>query len=267
MTFSIGAARMRVALESVETYSVFIGHARSGHSVLGALLDAHPQVTISDELDALRYVSAGFGRRQLLYGSVDRARRQAANLRRKGGLGGTSYSYHVPGEWQGRFTQLRVVGDSQAGWATRRLARDRRLLHRLERTMAPLSLRFVHVIRNPFDNVATMMLRGGRSFDNAFDQYATNCRSIVAMAGDLGSERLLRVRHEQLTADPETTVRDACRFLGVDPTDEYVSAASGIVYRTPSLSRKRVEWPAERVDRVRRLIDETDFLAGYGVDS
>jgi hypothetical protein len=261
--FGIGAMRMRSQLDEVKTYCLFIGHARSGHSVLGALLDAHPQIVISDELDALRYLSAGFGRRQLLFGSVELARRQAANLRRKGGLAGTSYSYHVPNQSQGRVSKLRVVGDSQAGWTTRRLAHDPRLLQRLERTMAPLDVRFIHVVRNPFDNIATMMLRGRRSFDDAFAQYVTNCRSIGPLSESIGSTRVYRLRHEALVAEPTTTLRNALAFLHVQSDDEYISAATSIVYSRPSQSRLKVDWQPDRVERVRALISEIDFLSGY----
>ena len=263
VAFAAGAIRERRLLAGVQTYVVFIGHARSGHSVIGALLDAHRQIVISDELDALRYVGVGFTRSQLLYGSVDKARRQAANLRRKQGRGGTTYSYHVPDGWQGRAEGLRVVGDSQAGWTTRRLAADESLLPRLRERMAPIAVRFVHVVRNPYDNIATMMLRGGRSFDSAFAQYAANCESIVPLSGRIGSPHLHRVRHEALVADPRDTLAELCRFLGVEADEPYLSAASARVYRSPARSRREVEWRPEDDQRVRELIGRFDFLSGY----
>jgi hypothetical protein len=266
VAFAAGAMRERRLLEGVRTYVLFVGHARSGHSVIGALLDAHRQIVISDELDALRYVRAGFTRAQLLYGSVDKARRQAANLRRKQGRGGTTYSYHVPDGWQGRAEYLRVVGDSQAGWTTRRLAADEGLLPRVRQRMAPSDVRFVHVVRNPYDNIATMMLRGGRTFDSAFGQYAANCEAIGPLAQRIGSEHLHRVRHEALVADPRRTLAELCRFLGVEADDAYLDAASARVYRSPARSRSEVDWGPEEDRRVRDLIGRFDFLSGYAFD-
>ena len=266
VAFAAGAIRERRLLADVRTYCLFIGHARSGHSVIGALLDAHPQIVISDELDALRYLRAGFSRAQLLYGSVDKARRQAANFRRKQGRGGATYSYHVPDGWQGRAEDLRVVGDSQAGWTTRRLAGDQALLQRLRDRMAPSDVRFVHVVRNPYDNIATMMLRGERTFASAFAQYAANCESIGPLARQIGAEHLHRVRHEALVADPRATLAELCRFLGVEADDAYLTAASARVYRSPARSRADVEWPSEDDRRVRDLIDRFDFLSGYTRD-
>jgi hypothetical protein len=37
----------------VKYYVMFIGYAHSGHSLIGALLDAHPNMIISNELHAL----------------------------------------------------------------------------------------------------------------------------------------------------------------------------------------------------------------------
>ena len=172
---AIGSRRIRSELAAVATYGVFLGHSRSGHSIVGALLDAHPQIAVSDELDALALVSAGFRRDQVLYLSILVARHQASRQRQKLGRGGRTYSYHVPGQHQGRFDELRVVGDSRAGWSTRRLFDDPTLLHRLEELMRPSVVKFIHVVRNPFDNISTMMIRGERTQDNALDVYLAGC--------------------------------------------------------------------------------------------
>ncbi|HEY7333154.1 MAG TPA: sulfotransferase [Candidatus Limnocylindria bacterium] len=266
VAFAAGALRERRRFEGVRTYCLFIGHARSGHSVIGALLDAHRQIVISDELDALRYLRAGFTRGQLMYGSLEISRRQGATLRQKAGRGGKTYSYHVPGAWQGRAEELRVVGDSQAGWTTRRLGADPDLLRRLRQRMAPIEVRFVHVVRNPFDNIATMMLRGGRTFESAFAQYAANCEVIVPLAARIGSQRLYRVRHEALVGDPRATLTALCAFLGVEADDAYLAAATAQVYRSPARSRTEVEWRPEDARRVEELIARFDYLAGYRRD-
>jgi len=264
---AVGAAREREALAGVRTYCVFIGHARSGHSIVGALLDAHPQIVISDELDALRYVDLGFDPRQVMFLSLDVSRKQALNERRKAGQGGTVYSYHVPGQWQGRYRELRVVGDSQAGWTVQRLARDPRLLDRLRTRMAGRDVRFIHVVRNPFDNISTMMLRGNRTFESAFDRYFANCEAIVDLAGRIGEASLLRVRHEDVIADPRATLSEACAFLGVAAQADYLDACASILYDSPSRSRAKVTWTAEMRARTDERIAAYPFLLGYAFES
>ena len=52
-------------LKSLETYCMFIGYPRSGHSLVGSLLDAHPQIILAHELNALELFKRGFGARQI----------------------------------------------------------------------------------------------------------------------------------------------------------------------------------------------------------
>jgi hypothetical protein len=132
--------------------------------------------------------------------------------------------------------------------------------------MAPSDVRFVHVVRNPYDNIATMMLRGERTFESAFAQYAANCEAIVPLARQIGPEHVHRVRHEALVADPRGTLTGLCRFLGVEADDAYLTAASSRVYRSPARSRADVEWHPEEDRRVKDLIARFDFLSGYARD-
>jgi hypothetical protein len=104
-TSLVDAVRLRPALRDVRTYLLFIGHGRSGHSIVGSLLDAHPEAIVSDELDAAHYVARGFARDQVLALSVAKSRRQAEGERRKAGRGGRTYSYLVPGWSNGGYTR------------------------------------------------------------------------------------------------------------------------------------------------------------------
>jgi hypothetical protein len=128
-------------------------------------------------------------------------------------------------------------------------------------------LKFIHVVRNPYDNIATMMVRGERSFDDAFAQYAANCDAIVPLSERIGASALTRIRHEDLVTDPQPTLAALCGFLGVVADPDYLEAASAILFRTPSRSRDGVEWPAERAGRVEELIGRFDYLGGYGFDT
>ena len=61
---SIDGRWRRHELQSVEAFCIFIGYPRSGHSLLGSLLDAHPEMVIAHELDVLRsWPRAGPGMR------------------------------------------------------------------------------------------------------------------------------------------------------------------------------------------------------------
>jgi hypothetical protein len=266
-TSLVDAVRMRSTLRDVRTYLLFIGHGRSGHSILGSLLDAHPEAIVSDELDAARFIARGFARDQVLALSVARSARQAAGERQKAGRGGGTYSYLVPGWSNGRFTRLRMVGDTRAGGTVHRFASDPSLIERIDARMRGLAVRYVHVVRNPFDNVSTMTIRRGRVLEEAVEGYLADCETLVRMRAAIGTERLLTVRHEDLIADPRAQLADACRFAGIGPSTEYLDACAGILFASPSRTRESVEWPAELVARVERDIARFDFLGGYSFES
>lgn len=81
----------------VETFCLFVGHPRSGHSLIGSLVNAHPDVVVSHELDVLRYVGLRFRREQLFHLILERDREFTRSGREVGG----GFDYHVPDEWQG----------------------------------------------------------------------------------------------------------------------------------------------------------------------
>ena len=83
----------------------------------------------------------------------------------------TGYDYSVPGQYQGRFERIRVIGDKKAGRSTCRLASRPRLLDDVRRD-AVVPIRVVHILRNPFDNIATMVRRQNQKFDGTDDLHS-----------------------------------------------------------------------------------------------
>lgn len=122
---------------------MFIGHSRSGHSLIGTLLDAHPNIIIAHELAALHYIYARFSKRQIYYLLLERSRVFAQGRRTRG-----SYFYDVSNQWQGRYRKLQIIGDKHGEGATLRLQARPWLLQRL-RDVIDERIKFIHVIRNP----------------------------------------------------------------------------------------------------------------------
>ena len=54
-------------IKEVDFFCIFIGQTKSGCSMVGGLLDAHPNIIISDELDILQYVNKGFTQDQIYH--------------------------------------------------------------------------------------------------------------------------------------------------------------------------------------------------------
>lgn len=242
---------------TVEGFCLFVGYPRSGHSLVGSLLNAHPNIVLAHELDALRYVAAGYRKHQLYWMIL---RRDAEFTR--SGRRWTEFDYSVPGQWQGRFDQLRIIGDKKGGRTTYALERRPEVLARLERIVGT-DVRLIHVVRNPFDNIATMSKRSHRTPDVCAADYFALCRTTDELRSSLGPGSMIDVRHESLVADPKACLRSLCGSLGMSADEEYLSACAAIVHATPHLSRLDVLWSEGLLQSVEERMAAFDFLDGY----
>lgn len=103
----------------METFVLFIGYQRSGHSLVGAILDAHPEIIITSEFDLLtkwkKYqapdlTQSNLQKYALFYDLHRLSMKQAMfgiranfNTTKPPGELFTKYTYHVPGLWQGGY--------------------------------------------------------------------------------------------------------------------------------------------------------------------
>jgi Sulfotransferase family len=254
---AVRSRQHRKDFASVRTFLLFVGHPRSGHSLVGSLLDAHPDVVVSHELDALKYVAAGYRRSQLFTLVLEHSKANAAAGRKSWG-----YSYAVPGQWQGRYDRLQVVGDKRGRRTTARLAERPELLDRLADTVqVPVSV--VHVIRDPIDNISTMWRRGQRTLEYQIDEYFSLCRTVDEISARVDPSRYHSLRLEDLIADPREQLADLCHFLDMRPEPGYIEACASIVFDAPRRTRDDAPWTAELVDDVQRRTRAHAWLAAY----
>ena len=246
----------------VKSFCSFIGPTKSGSTLVGSLLDAHPDAILADEADALRYVEAGFNRYQIYEILLRRSRRHAM-IGRVTARRLTAYNFEVSSQWQGRYRALQVIGDSKAGISTRRLGENPKLLERLERVMKGTEPRFIMVIRNPFDPITAMRIRGRRSVEDATARYFENCAYLVALRQVIDSKRLHMVRYERFVEEPRESLRRLCAFLDLSPDQEYLDACAAIIYDKPEQIRHDVEWQPAWREAVIEKSAAYDFLADY----
>ncbi|MET0144036.1 MAG: sulfotransferase [Ilumatobacteraceae bacterium] len=260
-TLYVGSAvkgfRQRDELAGVRTFVIFIGHPRSGHSLVGSLLDAHPNIVVSHELDVLRFVAAGYRRTQLIALVVDHARANAVAGRKSWG-----YSYAVPGQWQGRFEDLQVVGDKRGRLTTVRLGEHPELLDRLAEAVG-MPVAIVQVVRDPLDNIATMWRRADHSLDQQVDLYFTLTEACHGIEARVAPERFHRLHLEDMVADPHTELTALCRFIDVPADPAYLDACAAIMFDSPKQTRGDAPWTPELLADVRRRAAATPWLDRY----
>ena len=129
---------------------MFIGHARTGHSLVGALLDGHPNIIIAHELNVLKYIQKGYNQSQIFYLLIKRSKEIVANGCKRAG-----YTYKVPEQWQGKYRKIKVIGDKKGGMSTKMLENNLMLLDKLDKVIKK-KIKYIHVKRNPFDVITTI---------------------------------------------------------------------------------------------------------------
>jgi hypothetical protein len=102
--------------DNVDRFVMFVGFPRSSHSLVGSLLDAHPEACIAHEMDVLKYVMANFSQQQLFHMLLANAMQTGQQGREQ-----TGYSCKVPGQFQGQYTTLRIISDKRGGNSSRSL--------------------------------------------------------------------------------------------------------------------------------------------------
>jgi hypothetical protein len=259
---SVRSRRLRHDFASVRSFLLFVGHPRSGHSLVGALVDAHPNAVVAHELDVLKYVEAGFGRDQLFTLLVGHQESRAA-----GGLrSGSGYTYEVPDQWQGRYERIDVIGDKKGGRSTARLAERPELFDRLGATV-DVPVKLVQVVRNPYDNIATMYRRGPRI---PLAEHAATYFRLAATVRDLrkrvDDDHFHELRLEDLIDDPTTSLRRLTDFLGLEPAPGYLAASAGIVFPTGRRTRTDAPWTSELLELVATEASAYPNLDGYRFD-
>ncbi|XP_058964773.2 uncharacterized protein [Pocillopora verrucosa] len=293
-TLSSSAEDLFKLYDGVETFVMFIGYPRSRHSLVAAILDAHPEIIIANEYHVLRTweekfrsskeVERSFKKYQLFYDLHELSVRDATfGLRANNSLLDFMYSYQVPGLWQGRyFKGIKVIGDKKGGGTANALRNKNRwsVLYEIQEVLQ-IPIKFIHVIRNPFDNIATIMLHATESRDvvkedgvmvNMTEELDLAIKSYFSLAA---ANQRIRERYGNAVIDiqghntvlkPRETLQRLCDHLGVTCSEDYFEKCSSILFGVPSVTRDKVVWTKEQKEQVTKQIKNFSFLKEYSFD-
>lgn len=250
----------RATFNQIGCYCFFVGHPRSGHTIVRSVLDAHPNVVLSDELNAVRYVRAGFDRDRLFASIVAYAEQGARKGSRRG-----EYTYAVADGHQGQASRIDVIGDKNGGRTSKALAQDPRLLEKLKQTVG-IPIRVIHVVRNPYDNIATASRKSIFSMKHNIDEYFLRTRINEQVLQQVSEDESMTVYQEDFLSDPQRVIASLCTFLGVEAPDEYCDACAAIINPNPNQTRFRTKWPQHLLDDIADRMSQHSFLQRYTFD-
>lgn len=244
-------------LAGVQNYVLFVGHPRSGHSVVGSIIDAHPNALISHRLDSLKYLQAGHTLQEIFYLIFKNSQRFAKTGRKL-----TAYSYAVANSWQGRTDKLQVIGDQEGKWTALRLLNNTDRLHE-QLEQLNVGLRLISVVRNPYDNIATWSIRSGMSLQKSANAYFTICQKIEAISQQHSQHEFLRIYHERFVEDFSAEFHRIFQFLNMEVNDALLQDCQTMLYKKCHNSRHFVKWNAALLNNIDTEMARYPYLSCY----
>jgi hypothetical protein len=255
---SIGGRKYRGDFETAEKFCLFVGHGRSGHSLVGSCLDAHPHMVISHELNALDFVQNGVTKLQLFYLLLARSRwfaRQNANWNK--------YNYSVPNQHKGDYDSLRVIGDKKGGGTSSVLSKTPDLIDKLRKTVK-VPVHVIHVTRHPLDNISSMARKDcDGDIDKAIKLYFNLFEGVRQAKNRTCEDNWFEISCERFIRNTDSSLRDMCNFMDVTCTQKYIDNCSKLVFDKPSRSRSKVTYSRDQKDRIRQRFSEIPSLHRY----
>ena len=117
---AVASATPASTFDEVSAFCMFVGYPADGAFLESeSLLDAHPEMVIAHELHVADWVAAGTERHEL-FAMLLRNSTAYARI----GRYWNDHAYDIDGQWQGSYTQLRVIGDKKGAPTTLALMRD-----------------------------------------------------------------------------------------------------------------------------------------------
>ncbi len=191
---------------------LFVGHAHSGHSIIGSILDCHQHVVLANEVNIVKATSEHrLSARQIEAVLLHESRTSADNKWLN-----SAYQYDIEHSLQGSAKkEPRVIGDKKAGGTTRILRRDPWLLDYLLSEYGK-RLKFIFVQRNPLDVVAAYSYYMKQPICQFHvDRYIENFQTVEHVKNTVAAEQFIQVSQDAFVNAPVEQVTTVFNFLNL----------------------------------------------------
>ena len=282
-------------VDNVEKFVFFVGYPRSGHSVIASLMDSHPNIVIAHQYNVFGEwvkgnMSSTLQNKEFLFNELYKdSWYQATSGWRTAKSDVKGYSLHTDSSWLGRYKQLKVIGDKDAAltsWTYYRYPDQfQDAFHHLKESLK-IPIRVIHVVRNPYDMIATHLLykvsdRPGRRLKTATENNKYNntrllqigainvfreVNAVESMTKALNLD-VLETHNIDLVQDPRGTMQKICDFVGVECSESYLQLCQDKAFDKVSITRNLVYWSKELLADVEKRVKLHRFFDRYSFDS
>ncbi|KAI6646819.1 hypothetical protein LOD99_9218 [Oopsacas minuta] len=281
------------SVNKLKNFIVFLGYPRSGASIVGALLDAHPHVVLSNEFNpVLRWAKSLSGKapkfnKLELFRNIKNA--AWSDIHNYGGTRSKTfnlkyYTLDIPGLFQGEYKDyIQIIGDKQDNQLVdydKGNDESTNFIQLLERfkDFVGYQVKFFHIVRNPYDNIATVLLYRLSSRNQVIKSGTTVNRPDILVSVikqqfvlyekiqryiDYFGERVLTLNHEDLISNPLLFIKRMCNHMDIYCGEYYLEKASKSVFSSTTKSRHSIDWGQDAKTMVESAIKKYRFLNRY----
>lgn len=227
----------------------FCGYPRSGHTLVAAILNANPNCMISNQLNVFNNdkVDMNYIRSYSLITGTWKSTTQVP---------------HVPKQ------EITVIGD-KTGHRTVEILNSMPQRLGMIKSQIGVPIKWIHVVRNPFDNLATWAKLNyenkkqrsqSNHLNNVIEKYIKLNETISRLKK---SEDVLTVRHEYVITRMHNTLEEMANFLEISFDPIWRDNVRNTVWKKPRLTRRQVPWTQKQKGTVHDIIAQYDWLKGY----
>jgi hypothetical protein len=247
--------------DTLQSYVIFMRYKRSGSALLVNLLDAHPNAIFvrNEELYAkYQKWDTPEGIYNHLYNSTKRYRNKP--------FSGNGYKYPIKGV--GFAHDPIIIGHKSSTRRFLPVAESRSKVIEFHKAVGyDLNLRFLHLVRNPYDQVnARWQQKEWRRTNAPLDEIIAHVREQTEgnwqMFGHCDYTEYHQIHYEDLQARTLVTVAEMCEFLGLPLLEEHLDNCRKLVYLSREATAKT--WTDDTRAQVEQLIaDYPEFYGRY----
>ena len=201
-------------IDKVKKFVFFVGHPRSGHSIIGSFMDAHPHMVIAHEFMLFKQLSIKsmslHSKSDLFNALYSYSVYDSTSGWRSKESDSKNYTLNIESSWQGRYDRyISVIGD-KSGRATSAVyihspEEFKAHYRQLQKTIR-IPIKVIYCVRNPYDMVATNALYkiGRRTHNMTQEMYVSSFKDHMSK---VKGEEFMKARFDDKTTLEEGVIQ------------------------------------------------------------
>jgi hypothetical protein len=260
-------------VDKLKYFVMFAGYPRSGHTLVASILNAHPNVVISNQLFILKDIEKFT--KQSLFDHIKLGAREGIWKSEVKIKPVTKSEISVVGDKTGHRTMEFLGGYKTLLPFFKEMKVDPpKELSKLKEIVG-VPVKWIHVVRNPYDNLATWVKKNHESRErqnktsdmvNEFNEVFEKYRHLNEKIAELKqTENVLSINHERVIRFIDRSLDSLCEFLDIEKYPEWRKRVINSLWKEPRETRSNIKWDQNKIAKVEELVQKYEWLNGYDI--